>query len=75
VNTNLTKFEWTKIELKRIFYEQNTVNGNSVNTGKRILSSTDREYAFFSAKRVSRGAKDCRLVLTNLRGSLTKIPP
>ena len=27
---NLIKFEWTKTELKQIFYEQNTVNGKLV---------------------------------------------
>ena len=41
MNTNLTKFEWTKTELKWAFYDQNNFNGNSVNTGKRKLIQTD----------------------------------
>ena len=37
---NLTQFERVKLELKRIFYEQNSFNGKLVNTGKRILIQT-----------------------------------
>jgi len=37
VKTNLMKFEWTKTELKWIFYDQNKTNGKTVITGKRIF--------------------------------------
>jgi len=38
VNTNLTNFEWTKTELKRVFYKQNSFGGKLVNIRKRILN-------------------------------------
>jgi len=48
----------------------------TVNIWKRKLSWTRQEYAFKLRKRnLFQGARDCGLVLINLRGSLTKIPP
>jgi len=41
VNTNLTKFEWTKTELKWEFSDRNNFNGKLVNTGKRLFTWSD----------------------------------
>ena len=51
VNTNLTKFEWTKTELKRVFYKQNSFGG------KRILNQpTD-----FTFSKTENAFRECAL--------------
>jgi len=49
---NLTKFEWTKPELKCIFYEQNKINGKTVNSRKCILNQAEAVYVFNTAKHI-----------------------
>ena len=73
--TNLTQFEWTKMELNRIFYEQNKNNGNSINTGKRNLIQTDKNTLLENENVNQKIRKGRRVDYSHPGGLFSKITP
>jgi len=56
---NLTEFEWTKTELRWIFYGQKKVSGNFVNI-ENVFSIKPMRFTFSTQQSVfSEGVKDC----------------
>jgi hypothetical protein len=69
------QFERTKLELKRRFYEQNKIDGKSVNIRKRILNLHKRIYAFSKGKMYFRNTPwTAGSIKEKIRGSLTSLP-